>query len=81
MPLEKGGAALNRLRELWRKGTTTLGATVTIPSVQTMQVMARSGCESPPTSCGIHPPPLEFFTDDQLCKRLGHRPHLYLDDA
>jgi 4-hydroxy-2-oxoheptanedioate aldolase len=44
MPLENG-AALNRLKALWRKGTTTLGAIATIPSVQTIQVMARSGLD------------------------------------
>jgi 4-hydroxy-2-oxoheptanedioate aldolase len=45
MPLENGGSALNKLRGLWRKGTTTLGAIATIPSVQTIQVMARSGLD------------------------------------
>jgi 4-hydroxy-2-oxoheptanedioate aldolase len=36
---------LNRLRALWRDGRTTFGAIATIPSVQTVQVMARSGLD------------------------------------
>ena len=38
-------AKLNRLRELWGRGMCTLGAIATIPSVQTVQVMARSGLD------------------------------------
>jgi len=36
-------AEINRLKAIWRDGKTTLGAIATIPSVQTVQVMARSG--------------------------------------
>jgi 4-hydroxy-2-oxoheptanedioate aldolase len=36
---------VNRLRTLWRDGRTTFGAIATIPSVQTVQVMARSGLD------------------------------------
>jgi 4-hydroxy-2-oxoheptanedioate aldolase len=36
---------LNRLRALWRDGRTAFGAIATIPSVQTVQVMARSGLD------------------------------------
>lgn len=38
-------AEINRLKALWRDGKTTLGAIATIPSVQTVQVMARSGLD------------------------------------
>ena len=34
---------LNRLRKLWREGRPTFGAIATIPSIQTVQIMARSG--------------------------------------
>jgi hypothetical protein len=34
---------LNRLRKLWREGHPTFGAIATIPSIQTVQIMARSG--------------------------------------
>ena len=34
---------LNRLRKLWRDGRPTFGAIATIPSIQTVQIMARSG--------------------------------------
>ena len=34
---------LNRLRKLWRQGRPTFGAIATIPSIQTVQIMARSG--------------------------------------
>ena len=34
---------LNRLRKLWREGCPTFGAIATIPSIQTVQIMARSG--------------------------------------
>jgi 4-hydroxy-2-oxoheptanedioate aldolase len=36
-------APLNRLRKLWREGRPTFGAIATIPSIQTVQIMARSG--------------------------------------
>lgn len=36
---------INRLKALWREGKTTLGAIATIPSVQTVQVMARAGLD------------------------------------
>jgi 4-hydroxy-2-oxoheptanedioate aldolase len=39
------GGQINRLRQLWREGRCTLGAIATIPSVQTVQVMARSGLD------------------------------------
>ncbi|MCI0429511.1 MAG: aldolase/citrate lyase family protein [Rhodospirillales bacterium] len=41
----QGGGQLNRLKSLWREGRTTLGAIATIPSVQTIQIMARSGLD------------------------------------
>ena len=37
------GAALNRLRTLWRAGTPTFGLIVTMPSVPVIQVLARAG--------------------------------------
>jgi 4-hydroxy-2-oxoheptanedioate aldolase len=36
-------APLNRLRKSWREGRPTFGAIATIPSIQTVQIMARSG--------------------------------------
>ena len=36
---------LNRLKALWREGRTALGAIATIPSVASVQVMARSGLD------------------------------------
>src|SRR5246127_454379 len=36
-------APLNRLREEWREKRPTFGAIATIPSIQTVQIMARSG--------------------------------------
>ena len=36
-------APLNRLRQQWREGHPTFGAIATIPSLQTVQIMARSG--------------------------------------
>lgn len=42
---EPSGGKLNRLKALWRQGRCTLGAIATIPSVQTVQVMARSGLD------------------------------------
>src|SRR3954464_8658582 len=36
---------LNRLRQLWREGRPTFGAIATIPSIQTVQIMARSGLD------------------------------------
>lgn len=41
----QSGGQLNRLKSLWRDGRTTLGAIATIPSVQTIQIMARSGLD------------------------------------
>jgi 4-hydroxy-2-oxoheptanedioate aldolase len=38
-------APLNRLRKLWREGRPTFGAIATIPSIQTVQIMARSGLD------------------------------------
>jgi len=42
--LRRGGE-WNRLKSLWREGHTALGALATIPSVQTMQIMARAGLD------------------------------------
>lgn len=39
------GGRLNRLKSLWRAGRATLGAIATIPSVQTVQIMAQSGLD------------------------------------
>src|SRR6202140_177597 len=36
---------LNRLRKQWREGRPTFGAIVTIPSIQPVQIMARSGLD------------------------------------
>ena len=36
---------LNRLKALWREGGTALGAIATIPSIQTVQIMARAGLD------------------------------------
>ena len=36
---------LNRLKTLWREGRAALGAIATIPSVQTVQIMARAGLD------------------------------------
>src|ERR1700749_4731211 len=36
---------LNRLREEWRAKRPTFGAIATIPSIQTVQIMARSGLD------------------------------------
>jgi 4-hydroxy-2-oxoheptanedioate aldolase len=38
-------APLNRLRQLWREGRPTFGAIATIPSIQTVQIMGRSGID------------------------------------
>src|SRR5271154_5068053 len=38
-------APLNRLRKEWREGRPTFGAIATIPSIQTVQIMARSGLD------------------------------------
>jgi len=38
-------APLNRLRKLWREGRPTFGAIATIPSIQIVQIMARSGLD------------------------------------
>src|ERR1700719_4787875 len=42
---DSSGAKLNLLRTKWGQGKCTLGAIATIPSVQTVQVMARSGLD------------------------------------
>ena len=39
------GGQFNRLKSLWREGRTAIGAIATIPSVQTIQIMARSGLD------------------------------------
>jgi 4-hydroxy-2-oxoheptanedioate aldolase len=36
---------LNRLKKIWRQGRPTFGAIATIPSIQTVQIMARSGLD------------------------------------
>jgi 4-hydroxy-2-oxoheptanedioate aldolase len=36
---------LNRLKKIWREGRPTFGAIATIPSIQTVQIMARSGLD------------------------------------
>lgn len=41
----QSGGLLNPLKSLWREGRPTLGAIATIPSVQTVQIMARSGLD------------------------------------
>jgi 4-hydroxy-2-oxoheptanedioate aldolase len=41
----QSGGKLNRLKSLWRHGRTALGAIATVPSVQTVQIMARSGLD------------------------------------
>ena len=38
-------APLNRLRQLWREGRPTFGAIATIPSIQTVQIMATPGID------------------------------------
>jgi len=38
-------APLNRIKQLWRDGRPTFGAIATIPSIQTVQIMARSGID------------------------------------
>jgi 4-hydroxy-2-oxoheptanedioate aldolase len=38
-------APLHRLRQQWREGRPTFGAIATIPSIQTVQIMARSGLD------------------------------------
>jgi 4-hydroxy-2-oxoheptanedioate aldolase len=39
------GGQFNRLKAVWRAGRATIGAIATIPSVQTIQIMARSGLD------------------------------------
>lgn len=39
------GGQVNRLKALWREGRAALGAIATIPSVQTLQIMARAGLD------------------------------------
>jgi 4-hydroxy-2-oxoheptanedioate aldolase len=41
----RAGGRLNRLKLVWRQGGTALGAIVTTPSVETVQIMARSGLD------------------------------------
>jgi 4-hydroxy-2-oxoheptanedioate aldolase len=41
----QSGGQLNRVKSLWREGRTALGAIATIPSVQTVQILARSGLD------------------------------------
>ena len=36
---------LNRLKKLWQERRPTFGAIATIPSIQTVQIMARSGLD------------------------------------
>src|SRR5438445_13489705 len=43
MPVTPG--PLNRLKKEWREGRPTFGAIATIPSIQTVQIMARSGLD------------------------------------
>ena len=43
--MDQATASLNRLRTLWQKGRCAFGAIATIPSVQTVQVLARSGLD------------------------------------
>jgi 4-hydroxy-2-oxoheptanedioate aldolase len=38
-------APLNRLRKQWQEGRPTFGAIATIPSIATVQIMARSGLD------------------------------------
>jgi 4-hydroxy-2-oxoheptanedioate aldolase len=38
-------APLNRLKQQWREGRPTFGAIATIPSIQTVQIMAQSGLD------------------------------------
>ena len=38
-------APLNRLKKLWQEKRPTFGAIATIPSIQTVQIMARSGLD------------------------------------
>ena len=42
---QSSGAQVNRLKTLWPDGRTAIGAIATIPSVQTVQIMARSGLD------------------------------------
>src|SRR5882724_10231353 len=66
----QSGGKLNRLKSLWRVGRTALGAIATIPSVQTVQIMARSGLNwihdfsplphSSPRHSGIRPAPRAY---------------------
>jgi 4-hydroxy-2-oxoheptanedioate aldolase len=41
----QSGGKLNRLKALWREGRAALGAIATVPSVQTVQIMAHSGLD------------------------------------
>lgn len=41
----RSGGQLNRLKTLWREGGVALGVIATIPSVETVQIMARAGLD------------------------------------
>jgi 4-hydroxy-2-oxoheptanedioate aldolase len=41
----QSGGQFNRLKSIWREGRVTLGAIATIPSVQTIQILAQSGLD------------------------------------
>src|SRR5262249_36561096 len=41
----RSGGRINRLKSVWREGRTAFGAIATIPSVEVVQVMARSGLD------------------------------------
>src|SRR5439155_24087109 len=45
LPMSIPATPLNRLRQLWREGRPAFGAIATIPSIQTVQIMARSGID------------------------------------
>ena len=45
MSSQSSGPSLNRLKALWAEGKTALGVIATMPSVQTIQIMARSGLD------------------------------------
>ena len=45
MSPQPSGAPLNRLKSIWAEERTALGVIATIPSVQTIQIMARSGLD------------------------------------
>ena len=43
--MERSAPPLNRLRVLWAQGQCALGAIATIPSVQTVQILAATGLD------------------------------------